>query len=374
MIELRAITNRLAKSLAGLTMVSSMISPAVLAEEMAVNLPQTVQAPVSIVQPIELAGAPEEALKVFVGPIDACCDGKTPVAGRYSVENDVLSFTPAFGFSAGEDYVVRIAQPQGTKLIPFSFAPDIATVPAAVTEIYPSGAFLPENTLRFYVHFAVPMRPGVAFDHIRLRDAEGNIDDAAFMRFKQELWNEDRTRLTVLMDPGRIKRKVATNIELGPALLAGREYTLSVDAGWASADGRSVLPAFEKRFTVIEPLRDLPDVALWEVSTPCIGTKDPLKIAFDRPFDRHLLSTTMRVTDRDDAVIEGAVEITNSERQWTFIPDDAWHNNGAQVVVTAELEDVAANNFRDLLDHVEDHGTHDVLALAVPVRLKLCSG
>ena len=34
--------------------------------------------------------------------------------------------------------------------------------PAAVTEIFPSGEILPENTLRFYIHFSVPMRSGVA--------------------------------------------------------------------------------------------------------------------------------------------------------------------------------------------------------------------
>ena len=36
------------------------------------------------------------------------------------------------------------------------------------------------------------------------------------MRLKQELWNEDLVRLTVLIDLGRIKRNVATNVELGP--------------------------------------------------------------------------------------------------------------------------------------------------------------
>ncbi len=66
------------------------------------------------------------------------------------------------------------------------------------------------------------------------------------MRFKQELWNEDLARLTVLIDPGRIKRNVATNVELGFALLAGRNYTLSVGAGWSSANSESVLPAFDK--------------------------------------------------------------------------------------------------------------------------------
>lgn len=55
------------------------------------------------------------------------------------------------------------------------------------------------------------------------------------MRLKKELWNEDRARLTVLIDPGRIKRNVATNEALGRALLASRDYMLFVDIGCLSA-------------------------------------------------------------------------------------------------------------------------------------------
>lgn len=350
-----------------------MASPAAFAGEIAIDLPQSAQAPVSIVHPNGLAGDPDQIVQVFVGQIDTCCDGKTPMAGRYSQDNDVLSFTPAFGFSPGTDYVVRIARPQGTEIIPFSLAPDVVIVPAALTEIYPSGGSLPENTLRFYIHFSVPMRPGVAFDHIRLRDAEGNVDDAAFMRFKQELWNADRTRLTVLLDPGRVKRNVATNVELGPALLEGREYTLSVDGGWAAADGRSVLPAFEKRFTVTAPLRELPDVGNWRITPPCVGTSEPLLIDFGRPFDRHLLMQDIRVRTEDGQVIAGAIEVGEGELSWNFSPDAVWPSEQLHLDVSPTLEDVAANNFRDLLDHVANGATTMGGSVTMPISLTDCS-
>jgi hypothetical protein len=214
----------------------------------------------------------------------------------------------------------------------------------------------------------------VAFDYIKLRNAAGAAVEAAFMRFKQELWNEDRTRLTVLIDPGRIKREVATNVELGPVLLAGQHYTLSVDAGWPSADGLSHLPTFTKQFIVTDPLRELPDVGLWQTTPPCLGTTEPLRIVFDRPFDRHLLSRTMRVISEGGDVMEGTIQVTNGEAHWAFFPDDVWHTDNVQVLVSAELEDVAANNFRDLLDHVGSDEANDVSILAVPVVLKMCSG
>jgi hypothetical protein len=313
-----------------------------------------------------------ELLEVFVGSAELCCEGRIPMTGQYAQIDDALTFLPAFGFETGQEYVAYVRAAHGDEIIPFHLPSPEATVPAVVTQIYPSGDTLPENTLRFYIHFSKPMTPHVAFDYIKLRDATGAVDEAAFMQFKQELWNEDRTRLTVLIDPGRIKREVATNVELGPALLTGQGYTLSVDAGWPSADGMSRLPAFTKQFTVAAPLRELPDVGLWDTTPPCVGTSEPLRIVFDRPFDRHLLLQTMRIVSEGGDFIEGTVEITNGERHWAFFPDDIWHTDGVQVLVSAELEDVAANNFRDLLDHVGSDTANGVSILAVPIALQKC--
>ncbi|MEM0923381.1 MAG: hypothetical protein AAGI13_10070, partial [Pseudomonadota bacterium] len=183
---------------------------------------------------------------------------------------------------------------------------------------------MPENTLRFYIHFSVPMQPHVAFDYIKLRDASGAVDDAAFMRFKQELWNEDRTRLTVLIDPGRIKREVATNVELGPALRAGQQYSLTIEGGWPTADGTAVLPAFSKTFEVSDALRTRPDTSHWSVTTPCAGTLEPLTVTFDRPFDRHQLMYALRLQAQDGREIIGEVGVDDAEHRWSFTPFASW--------------------------------------------------
>ena len=349
-----------------------MISSAAFAENDALSLPQSADAAVSLALPDGLEGDPYQLLQVFVGTAEDCCDARTPVAGRYNHENSVLSFTPAFGFSEGQDYVARVRRARSEELVAFRVVSDAVTASAAVTEIYPSSEMLPENTLRFYVHFSVPMRPGVAFDYITLRDASGDVDEAAFMRFKQELWNEGRTRLTVLVDPGRIKRNVATNVELGPALLAGRDYTLAVNAGWPSADGRSVLPAFEKRFTATVPLRDLPGIQEWRVTAPCVGTNEPLHIDFDRPFDRHLLIKDVRVTANDGRRIDGSINVGAGERSWIFTPASPWAVASVLIDVSPTLEDVAANNFQDLLDHVASDAIKS-RSIIRPVDLTACS-
>ena len=343
--------NWVAIVLATLIAVTTVISGA---KAQSLALPQTGAEPVTL----QFAGnaaveaRPSELLQIFVGQLDACCEGRTPIAGNYAKTGDDLTFTPAFGFDAGQDYVARVRTSQIEEFVPFRIPSRAATVPAIVTQIYPSGDTLPENTLRFYIHFSVPMKPHVAFDHIKLRDASGKADEAAFMRFKQELWNEDRTRLTVLIDPGRIKREVATNVELGPALLAGQTYALAVEGGWPSADGTSVLPAFAKAFRVSEALREHPDVRLWTANAPCAGTREPLTITFDRPFDRHFLTRALRVADGTARGIDGTTEIGAGERTWSFTPKRPWPADDLLVVANPVLEDVAGNNFHDLLDQV----------------------
>ena len=316
----------------------------------------------SVVLHVRDGNAAPEMLKVFTA------GASTPIAGRYVVSDTSLSFKPSFGFEPGQNYIARFVESGDLKEVAFSLS-RASFVSAAVTAIYPSGDVLPENTLRFYLHFSVPMQPQVAFDFIRLVDASGNSDQAAFMRFKQELWNEDRTRLTVLIDPGRIKREVATNVELGPALLSGHSYSLVVDGGWPSADGASVLTGFKKTFHVADALRTRPNTNLWTLNLPCVGTLAPLTIELDRPFDRHSLPRSLRIEAVGGAAIEGRIDIENHERFVRFTPNFTWFDNNLRLIVSSALEDVASNNFVDLLDHVA--GSKDGAASAMQRNFRL---
>lgn len=311
-----------------------------------------------------------DLLQVYVGDKADCCQGKTPIAGRYHVDGKTINFTPTFDFVTGQDYVIRVTSADNApQLTAFSLKSPTPMTTPTVTAVYPRGDSLPENVLRFYLHFSTPMQPHVAFDHIKLVDADGNIDDAAFMRFKQELWNADRTRLTLLMDPGRIKRGVATNERLGAALHAGQDYKLVIDGGWQTANGQATLPRFEKVFHVTKALRTLPNVDNWQVSAPKIGSQQALKITFDRPFDYELLRSKIHVLTPDGEPIQGNITTEDNESTWLFHPESTWQNEQITLVVDATLEDVAANNFKDLLDHSVADGTKAVQTLTIDVTL-----
>ncbi len=349
------------------------MAPLAFANDDFLSLPHQPDEPVRLTLSQDDTRAPADLLQVFIGTEQTCCEDRVAIAGRYRHVQATLTFTPAFGFVPGTDYVVRIRTAGGgTERIPFRI-PVVTPPPAAVvTDVFPSADVLPQNTIRFYLHFSVPMAPHLAFDHIALRDASGALDDAAFMRFKQELWNEDRTRLTVLIDPGRIKREVATNAALGPALESGRTYHLTVAGGWPSADGTSELAEFSRSFSVSSPLRERPDTRRWQATSPCVGTREALQIAFDRPFDRHRMRSSLGVVSATGRGVRGTVEVGEDERSWHFVPEEPWADD-PQVRVDPTLEDVAGNNFRDLLDAATSDASPARPHTSLPVRLRDCT-
>jgi hypothetical protein len=315
------------------------------------------------------------ALQVFVGKSTSCCNGRSPIAGKHSRTVNRITFRPAFRFESGQAYTVlapRIDQ-QGKAVESkheFTLKGEFNLANPHVVNVYPSGPNLPENTLRFYVHFSAPMQPHRSTEHIKLVDAQGNVDNNAFMSFKQELWSEDRKRLTVLMDPGRIKRGVAQNLTLGPALEQGHRYTIIVDEGWPGANGQSVAAKFEKGFVTTAALRTRPDLSYWSVSAPKIQSIEPLVINLDRPFDHASLSNSILILTDKGAVVSGSISIENYEQRWKFAPKEPWEGKQLTILVDAHLEDVAGNNFKDLLDH--SIGTESIQAdqLSLSVNLQ----
>ncbi|MBX2801790.1 MAG: hypothetical protein KTR31_29190 [Myxococcales bacterium] len=57
-------------------------------------------------------------------------------------------------------------------------------------------------------------------------------------------------------------------------------------------------------------------------------------------------------------------------RVWRFTPDEAWASGELWLVVDSALEDVAGNNFRDLLDDVVRSEAHAPSESVLPVRLR----
>jgi hypothetical protein len=271
------------------------------------------------------------------------------VFGRYQVLEGGLRFIPHFPFESGIHYLASfdprpLGRPELSEALTleFSFPKEMSAAPTYVQHVFPSSNSLPENLLRFYVCFSNSMQRGRAEEHIRLLGPDGRPAPDALYRPPVELWDRSMRHLTVLLDPGRLKRGVGPNRELGPPLKAGLEYTLAVGSGMIDIFGRPILEACYKRFRVTEAVREHVAVEQWMVVPPAAKSRQPLALIFPRPLDWALLPQTISVAGEQS--IDGRVAIDRYERRWSFTPTSPWAVGSYYVRVESHLEDVCGNS------------------------------
>ncbi len=231
-------------------------------------------------------------------------------------------------------------------------SPSAAPVSAtAIAGVFPSASVLPANLLRFSIEFSAPMSRGRAYEHVRLVDSANREVDRAFLILDEELWDHARTRFTLLFDPGRLKRTLRANVELGTPLREGRRYRLTIDREWPDATGRALAGRVEKSFSVGPADRAKPRVADWRVdSPPAALSRDPLRVSFPEPLDRALLLSSLTIVDARGARIAGRVTLGAEERSWRLTPDQPWSSGAYRVRVDPRLEDLAGNNLTRVFD------------------------
>ncbi len=217
--------------------------------------------------------------------------------------------------------------------------------PTKVAAVYPSGTALPENVLRFYIHFSAPMGRGEAYRRLKLIDtATGKPVHAPFLELEEELWSPDGKRFTLFIDPGRIKRGLKPREMFGPVLEAGKSYCLVIDRAWTDAAGNALQSDFRQTFRAGPPDESMPDPRKWSVSAPRADSRDALEARFPEALDRALLERLVRVLDGEGREVAGSISIAEAETVWRFVPRDSWRLESYRLVVGSELEDVAGNS------------------------------
>ena len=284
-----------------------------------------------------------------------------PLLGRYNVENGALVFTPQYPVQAGVRYKAVARIPGMAPITTIAEIPKQVVEPSTVVaNVYPSRNVLPENQLKFYIHFSASMSQGNAFENIALLDERGvRIGEPPFLIRGGELWDREFRRFTLFFDPGRVKRDLGPSLELGPALQEGKRYTLVIDRVWRDAEGIPLKEEFRKTFTVGPPDRQPLDLDTWKIVRPRAGTTEPVVVEFPEPMDHAIVLRELDVLDSGGMPVDGPVALDRDETRWKLTPVAAWKKGAYTLRVGTSTADLAGNMVGrpfevDLFDKIDE--------------------
>ena len=301
--------------------------------------------------------------------------------GDYTVLDGVVRFTPLFPFDQGRQYHVRFeparlpggAADAGGAIETTIGRPAATAVPSTtVARVYPSGDIVPENLLRMYVEFSAPMGRKSGVEYIALLDHQGKEIEGAVLPLEYEFWSPDHKRFTIFFDPGRVKKGILPNLQMGRPLEVGRSVTLVIKREWPDENGLPLKEEFRRVLRVgptdLEPL----DTSTWRIQSPAAGSRDGMVVTFPEPLDHGLLMRALGVT-RDGKEVDGAIGVDQAETRWTFTPMAPWTAGTYQLLALDILEDLAGNQIGRAFE-VDNFDTVDKgpnpKTITIPVHVK----
>ncbi len=341
---------------------------------------------------IEVKGLPDQTLNALDGArlsaeqwsgilrVAVAADAP-PVLGKYSVADGAVRFTPLFPFDEGRQYHVRFDPGQ----LPGAAADAASVVEAtvgrpaststpstSVARVYPGGDEVPENLLRMYIEFTAPMGRKSGVEYIRLLDSAGREITGAVLPLEYEFWSPDHTRFTVFFDPGRVKKGILPNRQMGRPLEVGRTVTLVIGREWRDAHGLPLKEDFKRTLRVGPPADTPIDPSTWRIQAPAAATREGMVVTFPRPLDHGLLMRALGVRFNGQPV-DGVIDIGLGETRWTFTPTEPWRAGAYDLLALDILEDPAGNQIGRAFEVENARAVNagpDPKTITLPVRVK----
>lgn len=284
--------------------------------------------------------------------------GSKAVLGSYRVDTNRIVFTPRFlpdvkviysiTFSSQSLFNRTGINPEYHLELSEEVSFGIPTHEALGIQLSPFSKSLPENILRVYLHFTSPMGFQNPYDYIQLMDSANQIIENAFVEIPEGLWNGDRTRLTLLFHPGRVKRNVGPNRKLGPVFKTGGTYQLVVKDDLKDVNGNSLGDDWKMNFTITDPIRTKMSMEEWQLTTSCLDNCQ-LLLKTDRLVDMEMMERFLRIEDENEAAIP--FEIKNEIDQIAIHSDQFKLGISYRLIVNPRLEDLCGNTFLNAFDY-----------------------
>jgi len=219
-----------------------------------------------------------------------------------------------------------------------------------VLAIFPTTDSIPVNILRFYIQFSKPMQEMEILKHIKLTDQNGKNITGVFYENQYELWNENRTEVTLIVDPGRVKLGLLANNEMGRAFNEGKNYALTIDSLMLDFNDEKLSRSYTKKFTAVAEDRQPPDTKNLNFSLPKANTRQSIYINFLDKID-HISAKTLIKIFKGNNEIKGNITLENEEQHLLFTPINKWQKGNYKILINKRLEDIAANSLNQVFDH-----------------------
>jgi hypothetical protein len=323
----------------------------------------------------------DSVLRVKVAEAEDGNDEDLPdISGDHEILGDGVRFVPHLPFESGVPFraildLGALGHPGLAEIrtLEFSFRRETRAAETEVKQVFPSDNVLPENLLRLYVLFSNPMQRGRAADNVAILGPDGSPAPDVLYRAPVELWDSNMICLTILLDPGRLKRGVGPNRMLGPPLSAGQRYMLAVGPGMIDMHGRPLREGFAKSFSVSEAVREPVAIEEWTIRPPEMGGRQPLELVFPRKLDWAQLWRGITVISESGQPTSGRIDIDLGETRWRFTPDAPWQEGAHSIRVSPGLEDICGNTPYAPFDRpirLADDVAREAAILSIPFEVK----
>lgn len=265
-----------------------------------------------------------------------------PVTGRYTRNNNTLSFQPLTPLGNDLHFVIRFSTPEGTVLQAKYHTPKAVlqySNPPKVAHVYPTSSTIPENILCFHVLFDRPMdQDPEAYQKARIFSAGKEVP---LIWKHTAFWTHGGKLLVLMVHPGRVKRGISY---LGKAFEIGKSYTLVIEREIKDPQGRILTEQVEKEFTIGKADHKMPKLKKHRLSLPNASGSDPIELTFSEAMDFACMVEGLQVVDASNTPIP--VSITHiSDQQYKIVPEKDWAPGTYQLVLTPVVGDLCGNRF-----------------------------
>ncbi len=285
-------------------------------------------------------------LRVFKGQItEAEVSSATILLGKVVKEKTSIRFIPLVPFGWNQEYTVAYNNIMDHFVINFPDSYEYLKIEA----VYPSGRWVPTNILKWYIKFSRPINETNLYDHIQFTRSPGDTITKAILPLENALVNDHGTLLTLWIEPGRQKRDLIPNKQLGPVFENGKFYGLAILKDLKDNNGVPMQQDFTHIFQTVPPDRKKLDLNSWEVLPP-ENDRDDLVILFHESMDYGSTMNGLTIINAEKKEITGDWQLIDNESISLFTPKNPWSKGNYKVLLDATIEDLAGNNLNKLFD------------------------